>query len=284
MKVKAYAKVNLALNVLGKRDDGFHELEMIMAPIYLHDLVIVEPIHQGIEIQSNNRMIPLDERNIVYKAAKLMMERFNIEVGVRIQLFKHIPMQAGLAGGSADGAAVFKAMNDIFRLGLSLEELADLSVEVGSDLPFCMYNQFALVEGRGEKIETFAVKNNDYILLVKPRRGVSTKLAYGTLDLQNCDHPDCKTMKEALITGDDKGVVASLGNSLEQPAMALVPEIKRIKEELMALGFDGALMSGSGSCVFGLTKDADVFYRGFQEMKKKYPFVLRTRFKNAEEV
>lgn len=283
MKVRAYAKINLALNVTKKRDDGYHDLEMIMAPIYLHDLVIVEAIDEGIVVESNNRKIPLDERNIVYKAAKLLIERYHINQGVRIQLYKHIPMQAGLAGGSADGAAVFKAMNKIFNLGLTTDELAAISLEVGSDLPYCIYNQFAYVEGRGEQISTFDGYDDYLILLVKPRRGVSTKLAYGTLDLNQCDHPDCHLMKEALINKDEQGVLLALGNSLEQPALALVPEIATIKEELLDLGFDGALMSGSGSCVFALTKNEEVFTKGFKEMKKKYPFVLRTRFKKDEE-
>ncbi len=285
MKVRAYAKVNLALDVVRRREDGFHDLEMIMAPTFLHDLLVVNPIYDDprIEIEANSRIIPLDDRNIVYKVAQLLIERFNIPHGVHIQIFKHIPMQAGLAGGSADGAAVLRAMNKIFHLGLSLDELARLGDEVGSDIPFCIYQQFAFVQGKGERLEFFDANLDYKILLVKPRRGVSTKQSFGTLNLETCAHPDCRKMMSALVNGDDETFIHCLGNSLEEPSFKLVPEIKEIKDELVALGFDGVLMSGSGSCVFALTKNDEIFQKGFYEMKEKYPFVLRTRFKEKNE-
>ena len=153
MKVKAYAKINLALDVIGKREDGYHELEMIMAPITLHDLIYINTIASGIEIDSNSKIMPTDERNIMYKVVALMKERYNIKKGVKIFVYKHIPTQAGLAGGSADGAAVIKAMNKLFYLNLSNEEMAALGKEVGADIPFCIYQKIALVSGVGEKLE-----------------------------------------------------------------------------------------------------------------------------------
>ena len=285
MKVRAYAKVNLALDVVRRREDGFHDLEMIMAPIFLHDLILVDPIYNNprIEIEANSRIIPLDDRNIVYKVAKLLMDRFEIPHGVRIKIYKHIPMQAGLAGGSADGAAVLRAMNELFNLKLSLDELAKLGDEVGSDIPFCIYQQFAFVQGKGENLEFFKTDIDYKLLLVKPRRGVSTKQSFTTLNLETCAHPDCRKMMQALIEKDDESFLACLGNSLEEPSFKLVPEIQKVKEELVQLGFDGVIMSGSGSCVFGLTKDEKLLEKAHEILKNKYPFVLRTRFKSENE-
>ena len=150
MKIRAYAKINLALDVVQRREDGFHDLEMIMAPIFLHDLVLVDVIDEGIEITTNNRIIPTDERNIVYKVAALMIERFQLKKGVRIQIYKHIPMQAGLAGGSADGAAVLRAMNRLFHLNLSMETLAQIGDEVGSIYRFVSINNSLLLQVKGK--------------------------------------------------------------------------------------------------------------------------------------
>ena len=153
MKVRAYAKVNLALDVVRKREDGYHDLEMIMAPITLHDLIYINVIDEGIEIESNSKIVPTDQRNIMYKVAQLMQERYGLKKGVKIFVYKHIPTQAGLAGGSADGAAVIKAMNKLFHLNLSYEEMAALGKEVGADIPFCIYEKTAFVEGVGEKLQ-----------------------------------------------------------------------------------------------------------------------------------
>jgi len=174
-------------------------------------------------------------------------------------------------------------MNKLFKLNLSLEELARLGDEVGSDIPFCIYQQFAVVRGKGENLEFFEANPDFKILLVKPRKGVSTKQSFSTLNLETCAHPDCLKMKDALMNKDDKTFLECLGNSLEEPSFRLVPEIRTVKEELIHLDFDGVLMSGSGSCVFALTKNEEVLEKGYNEMKKKYPFVLRTRFKTKNE-
>lgn len=153
MKVKAYAKINLALDVVRKREDGYHELEMVMAPITLHDLIYINTIESGIIIETNSKVMPTDKRNIMYKVVALMKERYGIKKGVKIYVYKHIPTQAGLAGGSADGAAVIKAMNKLFYLNLTEEQMATLGKEVGADIPFCVYQKMALVSGIGEKLE-----------------------------------------------------------------------------------------------------------------------------------
>ena len=280
MKVKAYAKINLALDVVRRREDGYHELDMIMAPIGLHDLIYIDPIDEGIIIESNNTRMPTDERNIMYKVAQILIERYNINKGVKIYIYKHIPTQAGLAGGSADGAAVLRAMNEMFELNLSLETLAEIGKEVGADIPFCVYEKMALVRGIGEKLDFIDHHFNCYLLLVKPKKGVSTKKSFGMLDLNTAVHPNILNMKKAIEDNDYHGVVESLANTLEAPSIDMVEDIEIIKNEMMDLGMDGALMSGSGSCVFGMTQDEKVLKKAYNHFKYKYPFVRMTEILN----
>ena len=284
MKVKAYAKINLALDVIGKREDGYHELEMIMAPITLHDLIYINTIASGIEIDSNSKIMPTDERNIMYKVVALMKERYNIKKGVKIFVYKHIPTQAGLAGGSADGAAGIKAMNKLFYLNLSNEEMAALGKEVGADIPFCIYQKIALVSGVGEKLEFIKNSFECKVLLVKPKRGVSTKKSFTSLDLSKASHQDCRLMATGIEDGNYQIVIDNLQNTLEEPSIKMVPEIAKIKEEMMKIGFDGALMSGSGSCVFGLTRNNIILEKGMKYFKGKYYFVRKTEILNDEEI
>lgn len=280
MKIKAYAKVNLALDVVRKREDGYHDLEMIMAPITLHDLIYVDVINEGIEIKSNSKIMPTDQRNIMYKVAQLIQNRYHLKKGIKIFVYKHIPTQAGLAGGSADGAAIIKAMNHLFKLNLSYEEMAALGKEVGADIPFCIYEQTAFVEGVGEKLQFIDVPFNAHLLLVKPKKGVSTKKAFTQLDLNQVIHQDCRMMKKAIENKDYQGVIDNLQNTLEGPSIKMIPDIQKIKEEMIELGFDGALMSGSGSCVFGLTQDEKVLEEGYEYFKGKYYFVRKTDILN----
>lgn len=282
MKIRAYAKVNLALDVVRKREDGYHDLEMIMAPISLHDLIYVNIIDEGIEIQSNSKIVPTDERNIMYKVAKLLIERYDIQKGVKIFVYKHIPMQAGLAGGSADGAAVIKAMNKLFYLNLTSAEMAEIGKEVGADIPFCIYEKTAFVQGVGEKLDFIDVPFKAMLLLVKPKKGVSTKKAFNSLDLSKVNHQDCREMKKGILEQDYQKVINNLQNTLEIPSIKMVPEIKKIKKQMLELGFDGALMSGSGSCVFGITRDKDVLDKGYEYFKDKYFFVRKTNILNKE--
>lgn len=282
MKIRAYAKVNLALDVVRKREDGYHELDMIMAPITLHDLIYIEKIDKGIEITSNNARMPTNKKNIMYQVAKILIERYNINSGIKIHIYKHIPTQAGLAGGSADGAAVLKAMNEMFHLNLSYETLASIGKEVGADIPFCIYEKMALVRGIGEKLEFIENDFTCYLLLVKPKKGVPTKKSFGTLHLATAYHPPIMQMKEGIETNDYQKVVDSLGNTLEKPSIRIVQEIEKIKQEMLELGFDGALMSGSGSCVFGMTLDKKILEKGYEYFKNKYKFVRITQILQKE--
>lgn len=277
MKVRAYAKINLALDVVRRREDGYHDLEMIMAPIELHDLIYIEEIEEGIIITSNNYKMPTDERNIMYKVAAIIIERYQINKGVKIHIYKHIPTQAGLAGGSADGAAVLKAMNKMFKLNLSLETLASIGKEVGADIPFCVYEKLAVVRGIGEKLEFIDSDFDCYLLLVKPKKGVSTAKSFKALDISNANHPDIMSMKDGIENNDYDKVIQCLGNSLEAPSIDIVPEIEEIKTDMKNWGFDGALMSGSGSCVFGMTKDKEKLDLSYNYFKNKYYFVRKSK-------
>lgn len=282
MKIRAYAKVNLALDVVRKREDGYHDLEMIMAPIRLHDLIYIHIIDEGIEIQSNSKIVPTDERNIIYKVAKLLIERYEIKKGVKIFVYKHIPTQAGLAGGSADGAAVIKAMNKLFHLNLTYAKMAEIGKEVGADIPFCIYEKTAFVEGVGEKLDFIDVPFEAMLLLVKPKKGVSTKKAFHSLDLNQVNHQDCREMKKGILDRNYQKVIDNLQNTLEIPSMKMVPEIATIKKQLLEIGFDGALMSGSGSCVFGITRNKEILDKGYEFFKDKYFFVRKTNILNKE--
>ena len=277
MKVKAHAKINLALDVVRKREDGYHDLEMVMAPISLHDLIYIDIIDEGIIIESNNVRMPTDERNIMYKVAKRLIDDYNINAGVKIFIYKHIPTQAGLAGGSADGAAVLRAMNKLFHLNLSLEKLAEIGKDIGADIPFCVFEKTAFVGGIGEQLDFIEHDFDCNILLVKPKRGVSTQKSFGMLNLATAIHPDIKAMVKSIEENNYNGVIENLGNTLEAPSLVMVPEIQKIKEELIELGFDGALMSGSGSTVFALTKDDELFEKGYHHFKESGFFVRKTR-------
>ena len=280
MKVKAYAKINLALDVVRKREDGYHELEMVMAPITLHDLIYINTIESGIIIETNSKVMPTDKRNIMYKVVALIKERYGIKKGVKIYVYKHIPTQAGLAGGSADGAAVIKAMNKLFYLNLTEEQMATLGKEVGADIPFCVYQKMALVSGIGEKLEFIDHLFECKVLLIKKKKGVSTKKSFNSLDLNKAIHQDCRLMVKGIYEDDYQTVIDNLQNTLEEPSIKMVPEINDIKQAMLEIGFDGALMSGSGSCVFGLTRDDKILEKGFKYFKGKYYFVRKTEILN----
>lgn len=277
MKVRAYAKINLALDVVRRREDGYHDLKMIMAPIELHDLIYIEEIDEGIVITSNNYKMPTDERNIMYKVAKILIDRYQINKGVQIHIYKHIPTQAGLAGGSADGAAVLKAMNKMFHLKLSYEKLAEIGKEVGADIPFCVYERLAVVKGIGEKLDFIDSVFDCYLLLVKPKKGVSTAKSFKALDIPHAVHPNIEGMKEGIMNDNYDQVIKSLGNTLEAPSIKMVPEIEEIKKDMKKWGFDGALMSGSGSCVFGITRDKEKLDLSYNYFKNKYYFVRKSK-------
>lgn len=276
MRERAYAKINLCLDVAGAREDGYHELKMIMVPINFYDVVDLEPA-LNMEMVMDKAFLPVDDRNTIVKAIHVMQKRYGFDYNFRCTLQKHIPTRAGLAGGSADAAAAIRILNRMLRLNMSREEMIEVGKAVGSDVPFCLINRPALVEGTGDRIYEFDCNPDFDLLLVKPRKGVSTKECFALVDEMKTDHPDCLKMREALVNNDYHGVVDSLGNSLEAPAVKLVSDIRNVKEDLVNAGFDGVLMSGSGSTVFGITRNTEMLEETMYEMKKKKYFVRHTK-------
>lgn len=252
---KAPAKINLSLDVLHKRKDGFHEVEMIMTTIDLADRVELVEISTGeIRIVSHNRFVPDDQRNLAYQAAKLLKDRFNIKKGISISITKTIPVAAGLAGGSSDAAATLRGLNRLWNLGLSLDQLAELGAEIGSDVSFCVYGGTALATGRGEIIHHIDPPPHCWVVLAKPTIGVSTADVYRNLKINSVTHPDVDGMIEAIKTSDYIQICNLMGNVLENVTLDMYPEVANIKDQMKRFGADAVLMSGSGPTVFGLVQ------------------------------
>ena len=252
---KAPAKINLSLDVTSKRPDGYHEVEMIMTTIDLADRIELTELPENvIRVASHNRFVPDDQRNLAYQAAKLLKERYQVKKGVSIMIIKVIPVAAGLAGGSSDAAATLRGLNRLWDLKLSVEELAELGAEIGSDVSFCVYGGTALATGRGEKIRHISAPPHCWVVLAKPTIGVSTAEVYRRLNLQQVRHPDVQAMIDAIEEKSFQKVCGQLGNVLESVTLNLHPEVAMIKNQMKRFGADAVLMSGSGPTVFGLVQ------------------------------
>ncbi|WP_273854101.1 4-(cytidine 5'-diphospho)-2-C-methyl-D-erythritol kinase [Guptibacillus spartinae] len=255
LSVKAPAKINLALDVLHKRPDGFHEVEMVMTNVDLADrLELTELRRNEIIIESTSGFVPDDQRNLAFQAAALLKKKFNIRQGIAIKIDKQIPVAAGLAGGSSDAAATLRGLNELWELGLSYDQLADIGSEIGSDVAFCVYGGTALAKGRGEIIQPIDAPPPCWVILAKPSIGVSTAEVYRRLRTNEMNHPDVRGMMQAIEDKNYEGICDLLGNVLEDVTLKLHPEVRQIKEKMESLGADGVLMSGSGPTVFGLTR------------------------------
>ncbi|MEG0384745.1 4-(cytidine 5'-diphospho)-2-C-methyl-D-erythritol kinase [Solibacillus cecembensis] len=251
--VKAPAKINLTLDVLYKRPDNYHEVEMIMTTVDLADRIGLETRKDGqIKIVSADRFVPDDNRNFAYQAAELLKNTYGLSEGVTITIEKQIPIAAGLAGGSSDAAATLRGLNELWNLNLSLDELAEHGAKIGSDVSFCVYGGTALATGRGEKIKELSVPPTCWVILAKPKIGVSTAEIYGGLKVDNIEHPNTTKMIEAIENNDYPLLCESVGNVLESVTFELYPEVVTIKEQMQRFGADAVLMSGSGPTVFGL--------------------------------
>lgn len=251
--VKAPAKINLTLDVLYKRPDNYHEVEMVMTTVDLADRISLESREDGtIEIISTDNFVPNDHRNFAYQAARLIKDTYGIGQGVSITIEKEIPIAAGLAGGSSDAAATLKGLNELWNLGLSIDELAELGAKIGSDVSFCVYGGTALATGRGEKIQELPAPPNCWVVLAKPKIGVSTAEVYGGLKVEGLEHPNTKQMIRAIEMENYELLCSSLGNVLETVTFKLHPEVVMLKEQMKRFGADATLMSGSGPTVFGL--------------------------------
>lgn len=278
MLMKAYAKINISLDVVGKREDGYHFLKMIMQTIDLYDLISFNKIKEGIKITCNKPYVPLDERNLVYKAAKLCMETFDIKSGIEINLKKNIPVSAGLAGGSTDAAATLKAMKDLFNINIETSELMKLGLKLGADVPFCMEGGTALCEGIGEKITHLPHFKNHILILVKPNFGVPTKEVYQNLDITKIfKHPNTEAIIKAMEAQNIKFVADNMKNVLENVTLKKHKILKEIKNDMLEMGALGAMMSGSGPTVFSFFDDMLKAQFCYDKLKGKYKEVFISR-------
>ena len=254
IKLKARAKINLGLDVVRKREDGYHEVRMIMQMINLYDRITLRrSTEPGIRVTTNLPYLPVNEDNLVYRAAKLLMEEFKVTVGAEIELQKYIPVAAGMAGGSSDAAAVMVGVNRIFHLGLTKKQLMERGVKIGADVPFCIMRGTALAEGIGEVLTPLPAMPHCSLVIAKPKIHVSTKFVYGNLKASELkEHPDIDGQVQALREGSLEQLVAKMGNVLETVTVPAYPVIDEIKKTMLKNDAMGAMMSGSGPTVFGI--------------------------------
>ena len=269
IQMKALAKVNLGLDVIRRREDGYHEVKMIMQTVRLYDRIILEKTQKGISMETNLSFLPVNEQNIAYRAAKMLMDEFHIQSGLHIKIDKHIPVAAGMAGGSTDGAAVLYGVNKIFELGLTKRQLMERGVKLGADVPYCIMRGTVLSEGIGEILTPVSSLPDCHILIAKPPVSVSTKHVYENLKLDKIEkHPDIDGMIEALRMEDLHGVTQRMENVLETVTIPEHPEIQQIKDLMIKDGALNALMSGSGPTVFGIFDDREKGMRARDLLRK----------------
>ncbi|MBT9777170.1 4-(cytidine 5'-diphospho)-2-C-methyl-D-erythritol kinase [Clostridium sp. MCC353] len=292
LSLKAYGKINLGLDVLRKREDGYHDVRMIMQTVGIYDRIDLnyQP-SPGIEVETNLYYLPNNENNLVYKAAKLLMDEFGIQSGIKIRLKKFIPVSAGMAGGSSDAAAVLFGVNKMFGLGLTMQQLMERGVKIGADVPYCIMRGTALSEGIGEVLTPLPPVPQCQVLIAKPGINVSTKFVYENLhanDLRPDQHPDIDGMIDAIKAGDLYRIAGKFGNVLETVTAREYPVIEELKSIIRESGAIGSIMSGSGPTVFGLftsPKAAEAAYEAlrygqYSELAKQ---VYLTNFYNIKE-
>lgn len=268
---KSYAKINLSLDVLGRLENGYHEVEMVMQSLSLFDLIIVDRQKYGIQLTTNCKFLPDDSKNIAYKAAALFFEKTKKDGGAKILIHKNIPVSAGLAGGSGNAAAVLCALNILYNTHLSDDELCEIGLELGADVPYCIMGGTKLAKGIGEKISDLAPLKKVPVLLVKPQEGVSTAEIYNAIDTaDNLVHPDTKAVISAIENDDINALCTSLGNIMETVTASKLGEILAIKEKMLSLGATGSIMSGSGPTVFGIFPDIKTAKHAHDVFSKKY--------------
>lgn len=276
MKRKAYGKINLGLNVLRKREDGYHDLRMVMVPVDLFDTVEITD-HTETVVESNKWYIPLYEKNTVYQALKLMHETYGTPMDLKVKLVKNIPTQAGMAGGSSDAATVINMLNERYNLNLSDQELIDIGVQIGADVPFCLFNKPAIVTGIGEKLEFIDIYDDFYLFLVKPNFGINTGMLFNSLQVKEASNKEFDALVQGLTQGDYSLIQSNLINDLQDQAVSQHPEINQIIDELIKFGFDNACMTGSGSVVFGITQNEQLARNAVLRFFRKYPLVKKSK-------
>ncbi len=270
MRLRALAKINLGLDVLRRRDDGYHEVRMIMQTLKMYDKITIRKMKEpGIQLKSNLFYVPENESNLAYRAAKMLADEFQLAQGVFIDLQKFIPVAAGMAGGSSDAAAVLYGVNRMFQLNLSKRQLMERGVKIGADVPYCIMRGTVLAEGIGEKLTPLPPMPSCKVVVAKPQISVSTKFVYENLKLgEVAAHPDIDILLAGIREGDLHKVAANMGNVLETVTIPHYPVIAQIREEMMRLGALNAMMSGSGPTVFGLFDDDELAEQAYSELRE----------------
>ncbi len=269
---KAYAKINLGLDVIRRRPDGYHEVKMLMQTVGIYDeLGFAKNPVPGIHIVTESQEVPVNEDNLIYQAAAAVMQQYSLKTGVTVCLKKNIPVAAGMAGGSADAAAVFHGLDALFGLGLSSEDKSKMGLRIGADVPYCIMGGTALAEGIGEKLTPLPSPPGCHIVIVKPDISVSTKWVYENLHADRLSwHPDIDGMVASLRQNDLPGITGRMGNVLETVTVPAYPVIAELKHKMLELGAENALMSGSGPTVFGIfadDRDARKAYNHLREIR-----------------
>ena len=272
ISLKALAKINLGLDVVRRREDGYHEVRMIMQTIHLYDRLDIKRTKEtGIQIQTNLSFLPVNENNLIYKAAKLLMDEFSITDGVSVKLDKRIPVAAGMAGGSTDAAAMLIGVNRLFSLGLTKRQLMERGVQIGADVPYCIMRGTALAEGIGEALSPLPPMVKCPVLIAKPSISVSTKFVYQNLKLDDTTiHPDIDLLIDDIKAKNLHDIAAHMGNVLETVTIPNYPVIDEIKKHMLSNGAVGAMMSGSGPTVFGLFDDEDTAKKAYKAMRSSH--------------
>ena len=272
ISLKALAKINLGLDVVRRREDGYHEVRMIMQTIQLYDRLDIKRTQEpGIQIQTNLSFLPVNENNLIYKAAKLLMDEFSITDGVSVKLDKRIPVAAGMAGGSTDAAAMLIGVNRLFSLGLTKRQLMERGVQIGADVPYCIMRGTALAEGIGEALSPLPPMVKCLVLIAKPSISVSTKFVYQNLKLDDTTiHPDIDRLIDDIKAKNLHDIAAHMGNVLETVTIPNYPVIDEIKKHMLSNGAVGAMMSGSGPTVFGLFDDEDTAKKAYKAMRSSH--------------
>lgn len=272
ISLKALAKINLGLDVVRRREDGYHEVRMIMQTIQLYDRLDIKRTQEsGIQIQTNLSFLPVNENNLIYKAAKLLMDEFSITDGVSVKLDKRIPVAAGMAGGSTDAAAMLIGVNRLFSLGLTKRQLMERGVQIGADVPYCIMRGTALAEGIGEALSPLPPMVKCPVLIAKPSISVSTKFVYQNLKLDGTTiHPDIDRLIDDIKAKNLHDIAAHMGNVLETVTIPNYPVIDEIKKHMLSNGAVGAMMSGSGPTVFGLFDDEDTAKKAYKAMRSSH--------------
>jgi 4-diphosphocytidyl-2C-methyl-D-erythritol kinase len=281
MIIQAPAKINLALDVLNKREDGYHNIDIVTLPLKLHDIIeIVEGRENTTtHLTSDDLSLACDETNLVYKAYRAVKKIYQFNSGFRIKIYKRIPTEAGLAGGSADAAAVINGLSKLKKLNITDQEKIEIGKNIGSDVPYCIFNKPCRIRGMGEQLSFIKVKKEYHVLIIKPEEGLSTGDVYKEADIIKGQRPDIENLIKGLEEGDDELIAKSMANALQKAAIHLVPRVKNLLDELRNEGLKMVMMSGSGSAIYALSNDKkklEQLYKKYDAIDDVFPYLTKT--------